>query len=91
MLGLFYGLIEPYRIGAPMTEHSPQRITADRNFLKVQTQSLARDRILSEAETVTRAREVNMARQRQQRLEKGEADRQAALASPSKKKRKRPA
>lgn len=74
-----------------MTEHSAQRVTADRNFLKVQTQSMARDRILSEAETVTRDRDANMARQRQQRLERNEADRQAALASPLTKKRKRPA
>ena len=73
-----------------MPEKSTQRVAAEYNFMKVQTQSLARYRILYEADSIAQQRNTNMARQKQQRLEK-EEHRQAALAPPPPKKRNRPA
>ncbi|WID98410.1 hypothetical protein QO058_09310 [Bosea vestrisii] len=72
-----------------MAEQSTQRISAENNFMKTQTQSLARNRITSELDSIAHQRDVNMARQRHQRLEKEAAERQAAsVAAP--KKRKKP-
>ncbi|RYE35521.1 MAG: hypothetical protein EOP23_00295 [Hyphomicrobiales bacterium] len=72
-----------------MTQHSSQRITADNNFLKIQTRSLALDRILSESEIVAQQRDANTARLREQRMAKESADREAALAAPAPKKTRR--
>ncbi|KRE11605.1 hypothetical protein ASE66_24050 [Bosea sp. Root483D1] len=74
-----------------MAEHSTQRTTAESTFLKIQTQALARNRILSESESAAQTRNANMAKQRQQRLEKEAADRQIAMVTAVSKKRKRPA
>ncbi|MCV9937150.1 hypothetical protein OIU35_12320 [Boseaceae bacterium BT-24-1] len=74
-----------------MSKQSTQRITAENNFMKTQTQSLARNRITSEFDSIAHQRDVNMARQRQQRLEKEAAERQAAAVPvPVPKRRKKP-
>lgn len=77
------------RLEIDMTEQSKKRIAADSNFLKIQTQSLARNRILSESDSAAHQRDTNMAKQRQQRLEKEAADKQVAMAIGASKKRKR--
>jgi hypothetical protein len=71
-----------------LAEHSKQRTDADNNFLKVQTQSLARNRITSEFDSIVHQRDVNMAKQRQQRLEKEAAERQAAWVAVPKRRKK---
>uniref|UniRef100_A0A9E7ZMI6 Uncharacterized protein n=1 Tax=Bosea sp. NBC_00436 TaxID=2969620 RepID=A0A9E7ZMI6_9HYPH len=53
-----------------MAEHSKSRIQAEAAFLKTQTQSLSRNRVLSEAESLTQARDANTARLKEQRLRK---------------------
>ncbi len=72
-----------------MTQHSSQRIAADNNFLKIQTRSLALNRILTETEILAQERDANTARLREQRIAKETADRQAALAMPAPKKTRR--
>ncbi|MGO4677987.1 hypothetical protein AB4Z40_34495, partial [Bosea sp. 2YAB26] len=72
-----------------MAEHSKQRVDADNNFLKTQTQLLARNRIMLESDTLARHRDANTAKLKQQRLEKEANDRVAALAAPTAKKRKK--
>lgn len=67
-----------------MAEHSKSRIQADAAFLKTQTRSLSHDRILSETDTINRARDANTARLKEQRLNKEALDRAAAAAAPAK-------
>lgn len=71
-----------------MAEHSKQRIAADNHFLRIQTKSLARNRMMSESESIAQARDANTARLKQLRLEKEARDREAALAAPVLKRRK---
>lgn len=73
-----------------MAENSKSRVTADAAFLRTQTQSLTRNRVLSETETVNQARDANTARLRELRLQKEAAERAAAASAPPKPKRKRP-
>ncbi len=61
-----------------MTEKSKQRIDADNAFLRMQTKSAVRDRILTESETIARARDEKTARLKAQRLEKEALDRDGA-------------
>lgn len=72
-----------------MAEHSKQRIAADNHFLRIQTKSLARNRIMSESESIAQVRDANTARLRQLRLEKEARDREVALAAPVLKSRKK--
>lgn len=74
-----------------MAEHSKLRIDADKNFLKAQTQSLVRNRILSEADSLAQARDANTARLKQLRLQKEALDREAAASAPKPKARKKTA
>lgn len=67
-----------------MAENSKSRIQADAAFLKTQTQSLARNRIASETDSVTQTRDANTARLKEQRLHKEALDRAAAAAAPPK-------
>ncbi len=73
-----------------MHQQSRQRMAADNQFLKLQTQSLSKGRMMSEIETVSQKRAENTARLRGLRLAKEEQDRTALLAAPpvSKKRRK---
>ncbi|KRE16195.1 hypothetical protein ASE66_10605 [Bosea sp. Root483D1] len=72
-----------------MAEHSKQRSDADNNFLKVQTQSLARSRIVSEADSIAQARDENTAKLRQLRLQKEALEREAQALAPAKPKARR--
>lgn len=72
-----------------MAEHSKQRSDADNNFLKVQTQSLARNRIISEADSIAQARDANTAKLRQLRLQKEALEREAQALAPAKPKARR--
>jgi len=67
-----------------MNEKSKQRIDADNAFLRTQTQSMVRDRILSESDTVAQTRDANTARLRDLRLQKEAQERAAAAAIPTK-------
>ncbi|CAN7656203.1 hypothetical protein LJR090_001488 [Bosea sp. LjRoot90] len=67
-----------------MAENSKSRVTADAAFLRTQTQSLTRNRVLSETETITQARDANTARLKELRLQKEAAERAAAAAAPPK-------
>lgn len=71
-----------------MTGKSKQRNDADNAFLKVQTKSSVRTRVLSEIELVTQARDTNMARLKALRLEKEALDREALAAAPEPKRRR---
>lgn len=71
-----------------MVGHSKQRIVADNQFLKIQTQSLARNRIMSETESITQQRDANTVRLRQLRLEKEAFDRETARTAPVTKRKK---
>lgn len=64
-----------------MAENSKSRIQADAAFLKTQTQSMSRNRIMSETDTINLARDVNTARLKEQRLHKEALDRAAAAAA----------
>lgn len=70
-----------------MHQHSKQRITADNQFLKLQTRSLARSRMASDLDAIVQKRADNTARLRGLRLAKEQQDQHAALAMPSTKKR----
>lgn len=72
-----------------MAENSKSRVTADAAFLRTQTQSMSRNRVLSETETINQARDANTARLRALRLQKEAADRAAAGSAPPSPKRKR--
>ena len=67
-----------------MNEKSKQRIDADNAFLRTQTQSMVRDRILSESDTIAQTRDANTARLRELRLQKEAQTRQAAATIPPK-------
>ncbi|MFA5952910.1 MAG: hypothetical protein WC807_21855 [Hyphomicrobium sp.] len=67
-----------------MNEKSKQRIDADNAFLRTQTQSMVRDRISSESDTIAQTRDANTARLRELRLQKETEEREAAAAIPSK-------
>ncbi|TCR63466.1 hypothetical protein [Bosea sp. BK604] len=67
-----------------MAEHSKQRTNAENAFLKTQTQSSARDRLMSETEIANQARDAKTARLRAQRLEKEALDREALAADTTK-------
>ena len=67
-----------------MAENSKSRVQADAAFLKTQTQSLSRNRIVSETDTINQARDANTARLKEQRLNKEALDRAAAAAAPPK-------
>lgn len=73
-----------------MAENSKSRMIADAAFLRTQTQSLSRNRVLSETETINQARDANTARLKAMRLQKEAADRAAAASAPPAPKRKRP-
>jgi autotransporter-associated beta strand protein len=75
-------------IGAS-TSDAEQRIAADNHCLGIRTKSLARNRIRSESESIAQARDANTARLRRLRLEKEARDREAALAAPVIKRRKK--
>lgn len=70
--------------GSRMNEKSKQRIDADNAFLRTQTQSMVRERILSESDTSAQARDTNTARLRELRLQKETQEREAAAAILSK-------
>lgn len=53
-----------------MTEHSKSRTQAEAAFLKTQTQSLSRNRLLSETESLNQERDAKTARLKEQRLRK---------------------
>ncbi|AMJ62763.1 hypothetical protein [Bosea sp. PAMC 26642] len=61
-----------------MAEKSKLRVDADNAFLRTQTRSLVRDRILSETETLAQARDANTIRLRAERMQKEALDREAA-------------
>lgn len=65
-----------------MAENSKSRVTADAAFLRTQTQSMLRNRVLSETEMINQARDANTARLRALRLQKEAADRAAAASAP---------
>lgn len=63
-----------------MTEHSKSRTQAEAAFLKTQTQSVSRNRLLSETESLNQERDAKTARLKEQRLRK-EADERAGGAT----------
>jgi len=67
-----------------MNDKSKQRIDADNAFLRTQTQSMVRDRILSESDTIAQTRDANTARLRELRLQKETQAREAAASTPPK-------
>ncbi len=67
-----------------MTEHSKSRIQAEAAFLKTQTQSLSRNRLLSETESLNRERDAKTARLKEQRLRKEADERADGAAIPPK-------
>lgn len=71
-----------------MPENSKSRVTADAAFLRTQTQSMLRNRVLSETETINQARDANTARLRSLRLQKEAADRAAAASAPPPKRKR---
>lgn len=74
-----------------MFEISKQRLTADNQFLKIQTRALSHARIMSETEKLTQQREDNMLKLRGLRLAKEANVKQAGLAAQiNKKSRRRP-
>ncbi len=74
-----------------MFELSKQRLTADNQFLKIQTRALSQARIMSETEKLTQQRDDNMLKLRGLRLAKEANLKQAGLAAQIKtKSRRRP-
>jgi hypothetical protein len=71
-----------------MTEKSKQRIDADNAFLRVQTQSMVRERLMSETDIITHARDANTARLRDLRLQKEAQARDPAHTLPAPKSRR---
>lgn len=74
-----------------MINPSKQRMAADNQFLKLQTQSLSRGRITSDMDSIIQQRAENMARLKGLRLAKEAQDRATALAAPAVKKTRRKA
>ena len=71
-----------------MTANSKKsRDQAESMFSKTQTQSMALNRIISEQDAVSSAREAKTARLRELRMEKEAADQAAAAANPEPKKK----
>lgn len=62
-------------------ELSKQRLTADNQFLKIQTRALSHARIMSETEKLTQQREDNMHKLRGLRLARDANVKQAGLAA----------
>lgn len=67
-----------------MTEHSKSRTQAEAAFLKTQTQSLSRNRLLSEPESLNQERDAKTARLKEQRLRKEADERAGGATVPSK-------
>ncbi|WP_377847875.1 hypothetical protein [Bosea sp. UC22_33] len=65
-----------------MLQQSKQRMTADNQFLNLQTKSLSKGRMNSEMENIIQQRAENTARLRGLRLAKEAQDQALALASP---------
>jgi hypothetical protein len=75
-----------------MLQPSKQRMTADNQFLKLQTRSLSRGRMTSDMDSIIQQRAENTARLRGLRLAKEAQDQAAAMAAPAvAKTRKKPA
>ena len=76
-----------------MLQPSKQRMTADNQFLKLQTRTLSRGRMASDVDSVIQQRVENTARLRALRLAKEAQDRARARASPPpvRKTRRKPA
>ncbi len=74
-----------------MADRSKQRTDADNAFLRTQTQSSIRNRIVSDTEIVNQARDANTARLKALRQEKEALDREALAANPPKQKKRQPA
>ncbi|MCO5092765.1 hypothetical protein [Bosea sp. (in: a-proteobacteria)] len=67
-----------------MTERSKSRTQAEAAFLKTQTQSLSRNRLLSETESLNQERDAKTARLKEQRLRKEADERAGGATVPSK-------
>ncbi|CAM5193456.1 hypothetical protein ARD30_24135 [Bosea thiooxidans] len=67
-----------------MTEHSKSRTQAEAAFLKTQTQSLSRNRLLSEPESLNQERDAKTVRLKEQRLRKEADERAGGATVPSK-------
>ncbi len=72
-------------------QRSKLRIDADNAFLKTQTQLSVRNRISSETEFVSQARDAKTARLKALRLEKEALDRDMLVADPPKQRTRKPA
>ncbi|WP_204320045.1 hypothetical protein, partial [Klebsiella pneumoniae] len=68
----------------PMSAESLPRIQANAAFLKIQTKTLVRDRIQSDMDSLRSARDDNMAKLRQLRLERDARDLASVAAAPAK-------
>lgn len=67
-----------------MTDHSKSRTQAEAAFLKTQTQSLSRNRLLSETGSLNQERAAKTARLKEQRLRKEADERAGGATVPSK-------
>ncbi|WP_306223662.1 hypothetical protein [Bosea beijingensis] len=67
-----------------MTERSKSRTQAEAAFLKTQTQSLSRNRLLSETESLNQERDAKTVRLKEQRLRKEADERAGGATVPSK-------
>lgn len=65
-----------------LSRSSRARVQAEAAFLKAQTRSLSRNRIISETDAVNQARDANTARLKEQRLNKEALDRAAVATAP---------
>lgn len=75
-----------------MSDRSKLIANADNAFLRTQTQSSVRNRIISEEESAIQAREAKTARLKAERLAKEALDRERLAAEPpAKPKKRRPA
>lgn len=68
----------------PMSAESLSRIQANAAFLKIQTKTLVRDRIQSDMDALRSARDDNMTKLRQLRLERDARDLAAVAVAPAK-------
>lgn len=67
-----------------MTERSKSCTQAEAAFLKTQTQSLSRNRLLSETESLNQERDAKTTRLKEQRLRKEADERAGGATVPSK-------
>ncbi len=76
-----------------MDQKLKQRVDTDNVFVRTQTQSLSRNRNVSEADPLSEARDPNTAKLKELRLQKEALDREAAASAPpkSKARKRRPA